>query len=282
MTLATYTPHVAWNPFANWSWDVRSCGRQGHATYKPDEPELAERLSTTTPWGTAWRCLRCGDYVLGEPNGSGPADDAPIVLRGAALRDAFILRLLSIDKGARGIVILAAAVAIWRFNGQRTGLEQTFQTYLPLIAPLAQQLGIHIEDVTLVHWIEMALTARTSTILGVAAAVATYGTLQLVESTGLWLMKRWGEYVAVVGTSLFLPLEVYEIVDKVTVLRIGALVINLFLVFYLIWTKRLFGARGGAKAHDAALHSVSLLEVEQAAVNEQIGRRSRRSRAHTG
>ena len=121
-----------------------------------------------------------------------------------------------------------------------------------------------------------------STILGVAAAVATYGTLQLVESTGLWLMKRWGEYVAVVGTSLFLPLEVYEIVDKVTVLRIGALVINLFLVFYLIWTKRLFGARGGAKAHDAALHSVSLLEVEQAAVNEQIGRRSRRSRAHTG
>jgi hypothetical protein len=95
-------------------------------------------------------------------------------------------------------------------------------------------------------------------------------------------MKRWGEYVAVVGTSLFLPLEVYEIVDKVTVLRIGALVINLFLVFYLIWTKRLFGARGGAKAHDAALHSVSLLEVEQAAVNEQIGRRSRRSRAHTG
>ena len=282
MTLATYTPHVAWNPFANWSWDVRSCGRQGHATYKPDEPELAERLSTTTPWGRAWRCLRCGDYVLGEPNGSGPADDAPIVLRGAALRDAFILRLLSIDKGARGIVILAAAVAIWRFNGQRTGLEQTFQTYLPLIAPLAQQLGIHIEDVTLVHWIEMALTARTSTILGVAAAVATYGTLQLVESTGLWLMKRWGEYVAVVGTSLFLPLEVYEIVDKVTVLRIGALVINLFLVCYLIWTKRLFGARGGAKAHDAALHSVSLLEVEQAAVNEQIGRRSRRSRAHTG
>ena len=132
------------------------------------------------------------------------------------------------------------------------------------------------------HWIEVALAAKTSTILGVAAAVAFYGTLQLVESTGLWLMKRWGEYVAVIGTSLFLPLEIYEIVEKVTFLRIAALLINLFLVFYLIWTKRLFGARGGAKAHHAALHSVSLLEVEQAAVNEQIGRRSRRSRAHTG
>jgi uncharacterized membrane protein (DUF2068 family) len=273
---------VVWTPFANWSWDLRSCGRQGHATYRPDEEELADRLSTSTPWGEAWRCLRCGDYILGDPNGSGPAEAAPIVLRGAALRDAFILRLLSIDKGVRGIVILAVAIAIWRFNGARTGLAETFQTYLPLIAPVAQQLGIHIEDVTLVHWIEVALAASASTIRVVAGAVTFYGSLQLVESVGLWLMKRWGEYVAVVGTSLFLPLEIYEIVEKVTFLRVGALVVNLFLVFYLIWTKRLFGARGGAKAHHAALHSVSLLEVEVAAVSEQIGRGSRRSRTQTG
>ena len=275
-------PYVAWTPFANWSWDLTSCGRQGHATYRPVEAELAERLSTDTPWGPAWRCLRCGDYVHGEPNGSGPAADAPIVLRGAALRDAFILRLLSVDKGVRGIVILVAAIAIWRFNGQRTWLEQAFETYLPLVAPVANQLGIHLEDVTLVHWIELALSAKSATILGVAAAVGVYGTLQLVESVGLWLMKRWGEYVAVVGTSLFLPLEIYEIVEKVTFLRVGALVVNLFLVFYLVWTKRLFGARGGAKAHHEALHSVSLLEVEQAAVSEQIGRGSRRSRGQTG
>jgi uncharacterized membrane protein (DUF2068 family) len=235
----------------------------------------------TSPWGIAWRCLRCGDYVLGDPNGAGPADAAPIVLRGAALRDAFILRLLSIDKGVRGIVILAAALAIWRFNGQRAWLAETFQTYLPLFAPVAKQLGIRIEDVTLVHWIEKALAARTSTILVVAAGVAVYGTLQLVESSGLWLMKRWGEYVAVVGTSLFLPLEIYEVIDKVTFLRVAALVINLFLVFYLIWTKRLFGVRGGIRAHHAALHSVSLLEVERAAVSEQIGRGTRRTRTQT-
>jgi uncharacterized membrane protein (DUF2068 family) len=273
---------VGWRPFARWSWDLRSCGRQGHATYRPDEPELAERLSTPTPWGTAWRCLRCGDYVVGEPNGSGPANDAPIVLRGAALRDAFVLRLLSIDKLLRGIVIVAVSLAIWRFNGQRAWLEETFQTYLPLLAPLTDHLGIHLEDVTFVHWIERALAARASTILGVAAAVATYGVLQLVEGTGLWLMKRWGEYVAVVGTSLFLPLEIFEVVEKVTALRVAALVINLFLVGYLVWTKRLFGARGGAKAHRAALHNVSLLEVERAAVSEQIGRSSRPSRPHTG
>src|SRR5665647_1410153 len=35
-------------------------------------------------------------------------------------------------------------------------------------------------------------------------------------------MKRWGEYVAVVGTAVFIPLEVYEILEKVTWLRIVA------------------------------------------------------------
>ena len=223
-----------------------------------------------TPWGTAWRCLRCGDYVTGEPNGSGPADDAPIVLRGAALRDAFVLRLLAVDKGARGLGLFLVALAIWRFNGQRAWLQETLQTYLPLLAPVADRLGIRLQDASLVHWIEKALAARASTIIGVAAAVALYGTLELLEAVGLWLMKRWGEYVAVVATSLFLPLEIYEIVEKITVLRVAAFAINIFLVAYLVWTKRLFGARGGAAAHHAALHSVSLLEVERAAASAQV------------
>ena len=56
--------------------------------------------------------------------------------------------------------------------------------------------------------IQHALDARHSTLLTVAAGVLAYGALQLLEAVGLWLMKRWGEYVAVVGTSVFIPLEV--------------------------------------------------------------------------
>lgn len=41
--------------------------------------------------------------------------------------------------------------------------------------------------------------------------------------------------------------------------------INLFLVAYLVWTKRLFGVRGGNAAREAELHSESLLEIERSA-----------------
>jgi uncharacterized membrane protein (DUF2068 family) len=96
--------------------------------------------------------------------------------------------------------------------------------------------------------------------------VAAYGALELLEAVGLWLMRRWGEYVAAVGTAIFLPLEIRELLDRVTVLRVGAFLINAGAVAYLLYTKRLFGIRGGHAAFQAERHSDSLLEIEQAAL----------------
>ena len=61
-----------------------------------------------------------------------------------------------------------------------------------------------------------------------------------MESVGLWLAKRWGEYFAMMATSIFLPYEVYDLTVNITWLRVAALVVNLLLVIYLVWTKRLF------------------------------------------
>ena len=68
-----------------------------------------------------------------------------------------------------------------------------------------------------------------------------------------------------VATSVFLPLEVYELSEKVTVLRVGALLLNLAAVAYLLLSKRLFGLRGGHRAYLAEQHEASLLEVAESA-----------------
>lgn len=258
--------------FSNFSWEVRSCGLHGHATYRPDEEALAARLRLESPWGEAWRCLRCGDYVLGPVRGTGPAAHAPVLLRGKALRDAFILRLLAVDKAFRGLIIALVAFAIFRFNGHQSAIQEALNSYLPLLTPLAGQLGIRLQDMAALHLIQEALALPTSTVSLVALGVAGYATLNLVEATGLWLMRRWGEYVAAIGTSAFLPLEIHELTLKITTLRIAALAINLFLVAYLVWSKRLFGVRGGAAAFEAERGNTSLLEVESAATGQRLRR----------
>ena len=66
-----------------------------------------------------------------------------------------------------------------------------------------------------------------------------------------------------VGTTAFIPLEVYELAEKISWLKIVVLIINVAAVLYLLLSKRLFGIRGGGKAYEESLHEVSLLEVEE-------------------
>jgi uncharacterized membrane protein (DUF2068 family) len=251
-------------------WSLRSCGRRGHATYAPDEPDLRARLHAKTPIGTAWRCLRCGDFVVGEPRGHGPAVNAPTVIRGRALRDVVILRLLATERLVRGILLLLVAYGVLRFRTRHGSIEQAFNEDLPLIQRLADTFHWNFEDSAIVRAIHTFLSFNQQTLGWIALGLTLYGALQLVEATGLWLLKRWGEYFAVVATSIFVPIEVYELVEKITWLRIVALIINVAAVVYLLLTKRLFGLRGGKAAYEAERREANLLEVEEAAQDADV------------
>lgn len=247
-------------------WALRACGWHGHYTYAPDEQDLAERLHVQTVAGVAWRCLRCGTFVPGEPVGSGPADHAPEVPRGRLLRDRWLMRALAIERLARGLLLVVAALAVFKFRSSREDMRAAFDEELPLLRPLADQIGWDIDRSKIVHLIDDAFSLSNTTLLWVAIGILAYATLQAIEAVGLWLVKRWGEYFAVVATSIFLPLEIYELTEKITVLRIGALLINIAAVVWLVYSKRLFGVRGGGAAYHAEHSTESLLSVERSAL----------------
>jgi uncharacterized membrane protein (DUF2068 family) len=244
-------------------WNLRTCARKGHVTYAASEPEFRAKLEASTPLGDAWRCLRCGTYVLGEPHGSGPAQDAPVLLRGKALRSAFILRALAIERWGRGLILILLAAAVFKLKSTQVSVKELFDRDLRSLQPFFDQIHFNVSDSATIHSIEKVLQAKSSTLNLIAFGILLYGLLQVAEGIGLWSLKRWGEYVAVIGTTLFIPLEVYELTDKISWLKVAVLAINVAAVLYLLLSKRLFGLRGGHAAYEAALHEVSLLEVEQ-------------------
>ena len=65
-----------------------------------------------------------------------------------------------------------------------------------------------------------------------------YAGLFLAEGTGLWLEKRWGEWLTVIITSSLVPVEIYEIYRHPSVVRVAVLVINIAVVGYLIYRIR--------------------------------------------
>jgi len=247
-------------------WSLRTCGRRGHETFAPDEPGLRARLTTATPAGTAWRCLRCGDFVVGPPRRSGPADHAPEVPRGRLLRDRVIMRILAAERVGRAVLILVLGFLVLRFRDDRPRLQQAFDNELALLRPVAEQLGWDIERSELVRGVNRIFDLSATTINWVAVAVFAYAGLLLIESYGLWRVRRWGEYFSVVVTSVFLPLEIWELAEKFTWFKVVLTAINIAAVAWLVWSKRLFGVRGGGAAYRAEHSEESLLTVERAAL----------------
>ena len=216
--------------------------------------------------GETWRCLRCGAFVLGEPTARGPVAEAAAVRRGKELRSAFILRVFAVERFLRGIVFAVIAYGLWRFRYSRNSIEQAFNRELPLVRSLLHGLGFNVNHSKLIGLIQHAFKLDPRTLTWLAAAAAVYTLIEFVEGIGLWQGKRWGEYFAMVVTSIFIPYEVYDLITKITVLRLAAFAINVALVLYLVLTKRLFGARGGKETYEARLRSASIIESELAAL----------------
>jgi uncharacterized membrane protein (DUF2068 family) len=242
-------------------WSLLACGTSGHVTYAPDETGVREQLITQTESGPAWRCLRCGTFVLGDAQASGPAAQAPAVRRDKEVRSAIILRIFAIERFVRGLAVAALAVVVWRYRYSQVSVEEAFQRERPVLHSLFEQLGINIDHSKLVGLIQHALTLSPKTLTWLSVGLAAYGVIELIEGTGLWLGRRWGEYFAMVATSLGLPYEIYELISRFTVFKLALFAVNLLLVLYLVITRRLFGVRGGKDAYDARLRSESIMDA---------------------
>lgn len=248
--------------------ELRVCGRRGHVTYAPAEPQWRSRLRADTAEGEAWRCLRCGDFVDGSPAGAGPARDMPRPRRGKALRQELVLRILAVERLVRGVVLLAGAYAVVRFRSSQASLRHLFDVDLPSARPLADRLGFDLDHSSVVAAIHRALAARPGTLGLIALFLGGYGVLELVEAVGLWRVRRWAEYLTVVSTAVFLPLEMREIIERPTAARIATLIVNIAAVVYLLVAKRLFGLRGGREAYERELEGEALFAPGAAGFDE--------------
>jgi uncharacterized membrane protein (DUF2068 family) len=90
------------------------------------------------------------------------------------------------------------------------------------------------------------MSPHTFTIISIAALC--YAALFCVEGFGLLFRKTWAEYFTTIITVSFIPLEIYEMVEKANVLKAGVIALNIAIVIYLLirlkhdgrwpWTKR--------------------------------------------
>ena len=242
-------------------YELIGCGLHGHellgteaAAVRPQD-DLFVREANGLRW---YRCMRCDSWIALSPPAQ-PAvkypperEDVALPLRGRPLRSRYVLRLIAVDRIIHFLVLSALAAAIFLFADNKVALNSEFTQ---ILKDMQGGVGGPVNNTShgLVHDLQRLFAVSTTNLYLLGTAVAAYAVLEGVEAIGLWLGKRWAEYLTFIATIVFVPYEIYELTKSISALKIVTLVINLAIAIYLMYAKRLFGVRGGGKVERAEL-----------------------------
>ncbi len=232
-------------------YELLTCAWRGHELVGAGAAEVtpADALVVRDLDGVRWcRCLRCDSWrmvpVPVEPTSERvpTREEIELPLRGPALRDRYVLRLIALDRVIHVAILSFLAIAFVTFATHNRALHADYQNIMNAL----NGGGVAASRVRgVLGYLRKAFDYTPTHLFVLAGIFLAYATLESVEAVGLWFAKRWAEYLTFVATSLLIPYEIYELVLKVSVLKVLAFVVNVAVAAYLLYAKRLFGVRGG-------------------------------------
>lgn len=147
--------------------------------------------------------------------------------------DAFI-KVIIVERVVKSTVLVGLAVGLLVAGSK--GWLDSWADYA------SDQLNLNVG-----HGIVMSLLLRLIASVGeinhitlIAISAIVYAALEGTEGIGLAMRRRWAEYLTVIATGILIPFEVYEVLHHATLFKVGALLLNVAVVGYLTYRKRLF------------------------------------------
>ncbi len=135
------------------------------------------------------------------------------------------LAVIALFKLLKGLLLLLVGASLLRL------VDAEIATFFSL---LLESLHLNVHS-RLLHALVLKVDAlQPHSVFMMAIISLTYAALLLIEGFGLWLELSWAAYLTVISTSIFLPVEFYEVTRRVSVVHVAVLLMNLALVGYLM------------------------------------------------
>ncbi|MBI2814904.1 MAG: DUF2127 domain-containing protein [Opitutae bacterium] len=136
------------------------------------------------------------------------------------------LRSVAVLEAFKGAVVLLAGFGLLSFLGRDA---EAFAGHL------VQRLHLNPANRYPQIFITAMAQLEDAHLWALAGLAALYAAIRFVEAYGLWRARRWAEWLAALSGAIYIPFELYEFFRQPAALIIGALVMNLVVVGYMVW-----------------------------------------------
>lgn len=134
------------------------------------------------------------------------------------------LRIVSVFEAAKGLLVLLSGFGLLTFIHK--DLHHAAEH-------LVRQFHLNPASRYPRIFLDLADKVTNAQLWVLALSALLYAIIRFVEAYGLWLQRRWAEWFGLFAGSIYLPIEIFEIIRKVTWPRITLLLVNAGIVLYL-------------------------------------------------
>jgi uncharacterized membrane protein (DUF2068 family) len=149
------------------------------------------------------------------------------------LSDDGLIRLIAIFKFLKAGLLIALGIGLFKLLHKDVG---------DVLQQWCEAMRLDPGNRFLDSALEKAAHVSPEQLKKVGLGSFLYAGLFLVEGTGLWLRKRWAEWLTVIITSSLVPIELYEIYRHFGWVKVVVLALNVAIVIYLIYHMRRQGS----------------------------------------
>jgi uncharacterized membrane protein (DUF2068 family) len=134
------------------------------------------------------------------------------------------LRVVSIFEATKGLLVLLTGCGLLEYVHRDLHLA-------------AEQLVRHFHLNPASHYprvfIDLADHITDGELWIMALSAMLYSVVRFVEAYGLWLQRQWAEWFAVLTGGMYIPIELFELIRKITWPKVTVLGVNAVIVAYL-------------------------------------------------
>lgn len=146
-------------------------------------------------------------------------------------RSPLFLKYIILERIAKGLLALLIGLG---------GLSLGPVRLNHLLYHWAQNFNIDVDNAWTGQLVRKAGLIGPNMLLVISIGGIIYGLVNFTVAWGLHRRFRWAEYMTIIEISALIPLEVYAMHAHFSFWRLGAFILNILIVIYLLKNRQLF------------------------------------------